>query len=70
LAFIAPTAGHVDIDIAITLAQFLVIHRLQVTIPLSFAVELPLWSCCPSPSRLALHHPQFAIASSIAAHRR
>jgi hypothetical protein len=38
LAFIAPTAGRVDI--AIALATFLVIHRRQVTIAPFLAVKL------------------------------
>jgi hypothetical protein len=45
LAFIAPTAGCVDI--AIALATFLVVHRRQVTIAPFLAVELP--SRCLSP---------------------
>jgi hypothetical protein len=45
LAFIAPTAGHVNITI--TLAPFLVVHRRQVTIAPFLAVELP--SRRPSP---------------------
>jgi len=72
LAFIAPTAGRVDIDIAIALARFLVVHRHQgrVTIvPSSLTVELPSRLRRPSPLRRALHHPLFAIAPSIAAHR-
>ena len=69
LAFIAPIAGHVDIDITIALAWFLIVHRCQVTIAPTLAVELPSWSCRPSPSRLALHHPQFVITLSIATHR-
>jgi hypothetical protein len=40
LAFIAPTAGRVDI--AVALASFLVIHRRRVTIAPSLAVEFPL----------------------------
>jgi hypothetical protein len=39
LAFIAPTAGFVDI--AITFAPFLIVHRRQVTIAPFLAVELP-----------------------------
>jgi hypothetical protein len=74
LAFIAPIAGRVDINIAIALAQFLVIHRRRVAIAPSLAIELPSRSRRPSPSRRALHHPQFAIAPSIAVvlavHRR
>jgi hypothetical protein len=45
LAFIAPTAGRVNITIA--LAMFLVVHRRQVTIAPFLVVELP--SCRPSP---------------------
>jgi len=52
----------------IVLAWFLVVHRRRVTITPSLAVELPLQSRRPSSSRRALHHPQFAIARSIAAH--
>jgi len=70
MAFIAPTAGCVDINIAIALARFLAIHGRRVTTAPSLAVELPSRSRSPSPSRRALHHPQFTIASSIAAHRR
>jgi hypothetical protein len=40
LTFIAPTAGRVDI--AIALAPFLVIHCRQVTITPFLAVKLPL----------------------------
>ena len=71
LALIAPTAGCVDIDIAIALAWFLVVHchRGRVTIVPSLAVELPSRSHHPLPSRRALHHPLFTIASFIAAHR-
>ena len=36
----------------------------------SLAVKSPSWSHRPSPSRRALHHPQLAIAPSIAAHCR
>ena len=68
LAFIAPTAGCVDIDIAIALARFLVVHCRPVTIAPSLVVELPSRSRRPSPSRRGLHHSQFAIAPSIAAH--
>ena len=68
LAFIAPTTGRVNNDIAIALARFLVVHRCRVTITPSLAVELPLQSRRPSLSCRALHHPQFAIARSIAAH--
>jgi len=46
LAFIAPTAGRVDI--AIALAPFLVVHRRQVTIAPFLAAEL-LPSRRPSP---------------------
>jgi hypothetical protein len=55
-----------------SLARFLVVHRRRVTIAPFLAVKLPLLSRSrrPSPSRRALHHPQFAIAPSIAAHRR
>ena len=55
-----------------SLARFLVVHCRRVTITLSLAVELPLLSRSrrPSPSRRVLHHPQFAIAPSITAHRR
>jgi hypothetical protein len=70
LAFIAPTAGRVNSDIAIALARFLVVHRRQVIIAPSLADELPSRSCRPSPPYRALHHPQFAIAPSITAHRR
>jgi hypothetical protein len=45
LAFIAPTAGRVDI--AIALAPFLVVHRSQVTIASFLVVELQ--SRRPSP---------------------
>jgi hypothetical protein len=45
LAFIAPTTGRVDI--AITLAPFLVVHLCQVTIAPFLAIELP--SRHPSP---------------------
>ena len=40
LAFIAPTAGRVDI--ANTLTPFPVVHRRQVTIAPFLAVEVPL----------------------------
>jgi len=72
LAFIAPTAGCVNIDIAIAiaLARFLIIHRCRVTISPSLAVELPSRSHRSLLSRRALHHPQFAIAPSIATHCR
>ena len=71
LAFIAPTAGCVDIDIAIALARFLVVHchRGQVTIVPSLAVELLSRLHHPLPSRRALHHPLVTIAPFIAAHR-
>jgi hypothetical protein len=39
VAFIAPTAGRVDIGIAIALSWFLVVHRCQVTILASLAIE-------------------------------
>jgi hypothetical protein len=57
LACIAPTAGHVDINVTIALARFLVIHCRQVTIAPSLAVELPSRSHRPSLSLRALHHP-------------
>ena len=68
LAFIAPTAGSVDIDIANTLARFLVVQHRRFTITPSLVVELTLQSRRPLPLRRSLHHPQFAIAPSIAAH--
>ena len=67
MAFIAPTAGRVDIDIAIALVRFLVVHR-RVTIMLPPAVKLPLRSGRPSPLCRALHQSQFVIMPSIAAH--
>jgi hypothetical protein len=72
LAYIAPTTGRVNINIAIVLAQFLIVHchRGRVTIVPSLAVELPSRLRRPLPSRRALHHPLFAIAPSIAAYRR
>ena len=66
MTFIAPPAGRVDINIAIALAPFLVVHRRRVTIVPSLAVKLPSRSRRPSPLCRALHHPLFAIA----AHRR
>ena len=66
MAFITPTAGRVDI--AIALAPFLVVHRCRVTIAPSLAVELP--SRRPSPSRRTIHHRPVSIVTSIAFYRR
>ncbi len=47
---------------------FLVVHRRQVIIAPSLAVELP--SRRPPPLRHTVHHRQFTITPSIAVHRR
>ena len=66
LAFIAHTAGRVDI--AVALASFLVIHRRRVTIAPSLAIEFLLRR--PLPSRRPVHHRPVAIVLSIAFHCR
>ena len=74
LAFIAPTAGRVDIDIAITLARFLVVHRRRVTIVPSLAVDLPSRSAVvprpPSPLYSPSRRPSPPIAVVLSVHRR
>jgi hypothetical protein len=80
LAFIAPTAGCVDIDIAIMLTWFLIIHRRQVTIAPSLVprrqvaarvtMSLAVVPCPPSPSicHRAIHRcPSRLCSRSIAA---
>jgi hypothetical protein len=66
LAFIAPTAGRVDI--AIALAPFLIVHRHQVTIAPFLAVELPSRRPSPSIRHRAVHCRPLPLCSrSIAA---
>jgi hypothetical protein len=66
MAFIAPTAGRVDI--AIALATFLVVHCRQVTIAPFLAVELPPRRPSPSIHHRAVHRcPSPLCSQSIAA---